>query len=70
MERLSNLSLTRIVQSIESLIDYAEDIDFEKIDKLLGTYKRDGESLALVGRSETDVWFEDEVQLNEEDVDP
>ena len=71
MERLSNPSLTRIVQSVESLIDYAEGIDFEKIDKLLGTYKRDGESLALVAPvQETDVWFEDEVQLNEEDVDP
>ena len=71
MERLSNPSLTRIVQSIESLMDYAEDIDFDKIDKLLSSYKRSSENLALVAPvQETDVWFDDEVQLNEENVDP
>ena len=65
MERLSNPSLTRIVATVEQLMDYAEDVDFEKLDRMFKTYKKDADNTPYVAQVvETQTWFE------EDDVDP
>ena len=61
MERLSNPSLERIVANVEQLLDYAEDMDFVKIDRLFQTYKKDAPTITI---TESEDWdWENDAEL-------
>jgi len=56
MQRISNPSLERIVSNVENLIDYVEDVDLEKVDKMLQNYKRGKDTPSVVQVNTDDVW--------------
>lgn len=56
MERIANPSLTRIVSKIEDLMDYIEDVDLEKLDKLLQNYKKGNDIQAIVNVDSEQEW--------------
>ena len=77
MERMANPSLTRIVSNVESLMDYMEDVDLEKIDKLLQNYKKGNDIQAIVQVDSNQEWDlleqfpeEDFIDTNDDDFFP
>lgn len=56
MQRISNPSLERIVSNVESLIDYVEDVDLEKVDKILQNYKKGTDVPSIVQVDTDDEW--------------
>ena len=77
MERMANPSLTRIVSNVESLMDYMEDVDLEKIDKLLQNYKKGNDIQPIVQVNSNQEWDlleqfpeEDFIDTNDDDFFP
>jgi len=56
MERIANPSLERIVANVESLMDYIEDVDLEKIDGMLQNYKKNNDIQPLVSIRSGERW--------------
>jgi len=56
MERVSNPSLERIVSNVEQLIDYVDEVDLDKIDGMLKSYKKGYEIQPIVIVPESEDW--------------
>jgi len=69
MERVSNPSLERIVSNVEKLMNYIEEVDLDKIDGMLQTYKKGYVIQPIVVVPENKDWdlldeFPDEAEID------